>query len=344
MARLAKSHPLRIFFVSGVISIGALLAVGVGLGPSALMTAVVLVLIEITFSFENAIINAKVLSSVSKFWRQLFITLGVLIAVVGMRLLFPLLVVSITAQLPFTGVIDIALNHPAQYAKALGAAHISIAAFGGMFLLMLSLSFFLDRHRRVRWIDIIERPLQDMSRWWTYTLACVLALIGISLLVDNTTAFEVFVAGGSGIVLYLLIHGFAELFSRQQRKVPGRALKSGVAGLTAFIYLEVLDASFSFDGVIGAFAVTSDVVLITLGLGIGALWVRSLTIFMVERRVLKEYRYLEHGAHYTIFILAIILLSGIFIEIPQFIAGIIGIVIVSLSVVSSLKYARLQRA
>lgn len=336
-----KTHPFRIFFFSVLITVLSLAAVAGYIGPQALFIAAVLILVEITFSFENAIINAKVLSGVSEFWRKIFITIGILIAVVGMRLVFPIVIVAITANLSMGAVVDLALNNPSQYAEELNSAHISIASFGGMFLMMLCLHFFFDAKRKIRWISIIEKPLQDMSRWWVYTAASLLILAAISLSPANHAQQETFVAGLIGIATYIIVHGLAELFARSQEKHAGsKVLKTGMAGFMAFLYLEVLDASFSFDSVIGAFAVTKDVVLIAIGLGIGALWVRSLTIFMVEHNVLHAYRYLEHGAHYTIGVLACVLLAGIFFDIPEVIAGVIGIIIITLSVASSIKASR----
>lgn len=331
------NHPFRIFFVSGFISLASLILVGLYMGWDKAFVALVLMLVEITFSFENAIINAKVLSTVSKFWQTIFITVGIFIAVFGMRLVFPIVIVMITAGLGVQQVIDLALNKPEEYALSLHNAHASIASFGGMFLLMLCLHFFFDKKRKVRWIDIIEKPLQDMSRWWMYTVVCLATIIVISLLPINPHPEEGFVAGLVGIATYLVIHGLAELFSHKENRHPNKQIiKTGLAGFMAFLYLEVLDASFSFDGVIGAFAVTKNVILIAIGLGIGALWVRSLTIFMVRRRVLHAYRYLEHGAHYTIGVLAIVLLIGLFVDIPELIAGVAGIMIVGTSIMSSI--------
>ncbi len=146
------------------------------------------------------------------------------------------------------------------------------------------------------------------------------------------------IAGISGVVTYLVIHGLSELFSKKYDNQAGSAvMKTGLAGFTAFIYLEVLDASFSFDGVIGAFAITKDVVLIAVGLGVGALWVRSLTLFMVRRKVLHAYRYLEHGAHYTITLLAFVLLAGLLFNFPEAIAGVAGLVIIGASIISSVR-------
>ncbi len=335
---LTKTHPFRIFFISGLVTLLSLAAIGGYMGPDALFIAAVLILVEITFSFENAIINAKVLAGVSEFWRKIFITVGILIAVVGMRLVFPIAIVAITAGLSMPDVVNLALNQPDRYAAELNEAHISIAAFGGMFLLMLCLHFFFDPKRKVNWINIIEKPLQSMSKWWLYTAICMVILVILTLLPANHEPQETFTAGLIGIITYIAIHGLAELFARKQGIDAGsKVLKTGMAGFMAFMYLEVLDASFSFDGVIGAFAVTKDVVLIAIGLGIGALWVRSLTIFMVEHHVLHAYRYLEHGAHYTIGVLSVVLLTGIFFDIPEVIAGVIGLIIISASVVSSVR-------
>lgn len=343
MPNTRKKHPVRIFFISALITILSLAGVGGFLGPEALFIAAVLILVEITFSFENAIINAKVLSGVSEFWRKIFITIGILIAVVGMRLVFPIVIVAITAGLSMGAVVNLALNKPDLYAAELNEAHVSIAAFGGMFLLMLCLHFFFDTKRKIHWINVIEKPLQDMSRWWLYTATSFVILLILTLLPANHDPEETFIAGLVGIITYVVIHGLAELFAKsQEQKAGDKVLKTGMAGFMAFLYLEVLDASFSFDSVIGAFAVTKDVVLIAIGLGIGALWVRSLTIFMVEHKVLHAYRYLEHGAHYTIGVLAAVLLAGIFFDISEIIAGVAGLIIISLSVFSSVAASRAE--
>ncbi|MDQ5932230.1 MAG: hypothetical protein QG649_315 [Patescibacteria group bacterium] len=323
----------------------SLAAVAGFMSVEALFIAAVLILVEVTFSFENAIINAKVLSGVSVFWRKIFITIGILIAVVGMRLVFPIVIVAVTAGLPMPAVVDLALNNPERYAHELHDAHIPIAAFGGMFLLMLCLHFFLDSSRKIHWINIIEKPLQSMSRWWLYTAISLVVLIILTLLPMNPSPQETLTAGLVGIATYIIIHGLAELFARRQNVGKhANVLKTGMAGFMSFLYLEVLDASFSFDSVIGAFAVTKDVVLIAIGLGIGAIWVRSLTIFMVEHQVLHAYRFLEHGAHYTIGVLSVVLLAGIFYNVPEIIAGVIGIGIITASIVSSIRINRAKHA
>lgn len=343
---LQPHHSFRIFFISVFVTIAAILSVWHFFGPQKAFIVFVLVLVEVTFSFENAIINAKVLSTVSRFWQQMFMTVGIFIAVFGMRLVFPIVIVMITASLPANQVIDLALNQPDRYAHELNDAHASIASFGGMFLLMLALHFFFDPKRHVRWINVIEKPLQDMSRWWLYTMVCLTTNITIALMPWNPHPNETLIAGFIGIATYIVVHGLAELFAKQQAnsKQKGKMVaRTGMAGFMSFIYLEILDASFSFDGVIGAFAVTKEVLIIAIGLGIGALWVRSLTIFMVRKSVLHAYRYLEHGAHYTISILAMVLLVGIFVDIPEIIAGIAGLIIISLSIISSIAFSKNER-
>lgn len=118
----------------------------------------------------------------------------------------------------------------------------------------------------------------------------------------------------------------------------GDIIKRG--GIGGFLYLEVLDASFSFDGVIGAFAITKDVVIIMLGLAIGAMFVRSMTVFLVRKGTLDEFVYLEHGAHYAIGILAVIMLVSMKFHIPEIFTGLIGVAFILASLWSSIRYKR----
>jgi hypothetical protein len=163
----------------------------------------------------------------------------------------------------------------------------------------------------------------------------------VSVLPSNHHPKETIIAGIVGIVTYLIISALSAFFTKQHEKSEKLAgkklLKTGMAGFSAFIYLEVLDASFSLDGVIGAFAVTQNVILIAIGLGVGAVWVRSMTLYMVRHKVLHAYPYIEHGAHYTIGVLALVLLLGLFFSIPEAVAGGVGVFIIVASIISSKK-------
>lgn len=348
-ALLVRHSPFRIFFASAFITITSLVLVYIYMGPAAAFVALMLMIIEITFSFDNAIINARVLATMSPFWQKMFITVGMLIAVFGMRVVFPIVIVIFTAGLSWNEVISLALNDPDKYAEVLHKAHPSIASFGGMFLLMLTLHFFFDNSRTINWLGKIERPMQVIGRKWLHAVVCSFILIILTFLPFNHHPNETLIAGLAGIITYAVIHGASEVFTKHRelsakKKGAKMVQAAGMAGFISFMYLEILDASFSFDGVIGAFAVTKDVILIAIGLGIGALWVRSLTLYLVHHKVLDMYRYLEHGAHYVIGILAATLLFGLFYEIPEAIAGLIGIVVIGFSIANSITYNKLQAA
>jgi len=336
-ASSSGSSALRIFGFSLVASLAILVSVLLGLGGGALLITLILAVVEITFSFDNAIINAKVLGKVSAMWQTVFLTAGILIAIFGMRVVFPIVIVMITASLGWSQVVDLALHHSHEYAHHLEQAHASIAAFGGAFLLMLALTFFLDDERDVHWIAVVERQLSRFSHWLVAPALAVLLVLGVASLPANTHGTETITAGLLGAATYILLQVMNSLFDRLQGSQNNDAKQTGMTALMSLLYLEILDASFSFDGVIGAFAITSNIVLIAAGLGIGALWVRSLTVFMVRRHTLGRYAYIEHGAHYTVLILALILLASIMWNISDYIPGLIGVGVITASIAASVR-------
>jgi uncharacterized protein len=194
---------LRFFGTSLVITILSIIIAGVELGPAAVFTIIVLIAIEIAFSFDNAVINAKVLERLSRFWQQLFLTVGMIIAIVGMRFVFPILIVMITADLSWSVVIDDALNHPETYAKHLEEAHAAISSFGGAFLLTLSFYFLFDTARKELWLKTLERNLQKGGYAWMPPLLAALTVIVVSLFAgsDSVTVIR---AGLAGVVSYTL--------------------------------------------------------------------------------------------------------------------------------------------
>lgn len=346
MKKFLPPHLIRSFLGSISISLLALVLVYIYMGWQAAFVTLVLMVIEITFSFDNAIVNAKVLNTMSYFWQRIFMTIGILVAVFGMRIVFPIVVVMITAGLSWGQVVDLALNDAPAYAAALGSSHTSIASFGSMFLLMLALHFFFDSSRHVHWNKTFEPLMQRLGRWWLPS-AVSAVLLGLAALIPfNHHPKDTLVAGGFGILTYLAVAGLSHIFTKQHEKAEKKAgkkmLKTGMAGFSAFLYLEVLDASFSLDGVIGAFAITPNVVLIAIGLGVGAVWVRSLTIYMVRHQVLHAFRYLEHGAHYTIMVLSLILILSLFVNVPEAVAGVIGVSIIVASIIASRKADKLE--
>lgn len=331
---LHSHSPLRIFGFSVSVTLISFVLIGYYLGPAALLIALILVAVELAFSFDNAIINAKILKTMSPFWQKLFLTVGILIAVLGMRVVFPIVIVMISADLSWSSVVNLALNEPLLYADELDLARPAISAFGGGFLLMLALHFFINDHRETLWIKYIERPLMRSARWWMPAFIALVVIGIFAALPFNLHPVETLQSGFAGIGLYLVLNFFTEWVA----KIAGKDMnvkRVGWAGFLTFLYLEVLDASFSFDGVIGAFAITNDVVIIAAGLGIGAIWVRSLTVYMVRRGTLDTYKYLEHGAHYAVFVLAATMLLGLIVHVPEILIGVLGLGLIFASIIAS---------
>ncbi|MER5433412.1 DUF475 domain-containing protein [Streptomyces sp. NPDC002588] len=346
-----------------ITALGLVAAVFYG-GWEALGIVAILTILEISLSFDNAVVNAGILKKMNAFWQKIFLTVGVLIAVFGMRLVFPVVIVALSAKIGPIDAVDLALNDKDHYQELVTDAHPAIAAFGGMFLLMIFLDFIFE-DRDIQWLRWIERPLAKLGK--VDMLAVCIALI--VLLVTSFTfathahqhggghvdkAQTVLISGIAGLITYMVVGGLSGYFEdkleeEEEReheaeeeaartgKPKSAVLLAGQAAFFMFLYLEVLDASFSFDGVIGAFAITNDIVLMALGLGIGAMYVRSLTVYLVRQGTLDDYVYLEHGAHYAIGALAVILMVTIQYQINEVITGLVGVVLIAWSFWSSVR-------
>jgi hypothetical protein len=307
----------------------------------ALWITAVLGVLEVSLSFDNAVVNATVLRHWNDFWRKLFLTVGILVAVFGMRLLFPLVIVAAATGLGLVDVWHMAINTPAEYARHLGDHHAEVSAFGGAFLLLVFLNFLFDDEKELHWLGWIERKV---GQYGTEGLAVLLALGAVfasMTLVPESRKLAVLIAGMVGVLVYIgvdWVSGLLESGEEGADPALGKLVSQGSIG--GFLYLEVLDASFSFDGVIGAFAITNDVVIIMLGLAIGAMFVRSLTVYLVHRGTLEEFVFLEHGAHYAIGILALIMFASVEYEIPEWFTGLSGVAFIVVSLWSSIRHKR----
>ncbi|MEF8707683.1 MAG: DUF475 domain-containing protein [Candidatus Accumulibacter propinquus] len=311
-------------------------------GVATMTLALLLGIMEVSLSFDNAVVNASVLKEMDHKWRQIFLTVGILIAVFGMRLLFPIVVVAVATGQSMIDVAQMALKTPDEYARHLNDAHAGIASFGGMFLLLVFLSFLFDEGKEIHWLGRVEELLAKLGKLESVGIICALGALLLAqafLPIDAATRLLVVVAGIGGVFLYVVVDSLGGFFEEEEESgaVGNVAKRSGVMG---FLYLEVLDASFSFDGVIGAFAVTRDVVIIMLGLAIGAMFVRSLTVYLVEKGTLDEYVFLEHGAHYAIGALAFIMFGSIVWHISEVVTGLIGVGFIVVAFTSSLIYKK----
>lgn len=335
MRLFSPNHPFRIFWFSGLVTIvlGVLVAMYGSL--TDLWLYAILVVLEVTFSFDNAVINSRVLSRMSRLWQTLFLTIGIFIAVFVVRFALPIIIVMAAGSSSFMEVLNLALYQPDEYSHLLHDASASINAFGGVFLLMIGISYFFDRKKDIYWLSAIEEKLSSAARFTYLKLTSMLVLtVILYLTVDEGHRQVVLLAALAGIVLHSGLHMMSTYFHEKHKAVTRQV---GWAALASFLYLEVLDASFSFDSVIGAFAITSSVLLIITGLGAGAIWVRSLTIYLLRSGTLTKYRYLEHGAHWAILALGIMMILKLYgIELPEWIVGSLGLVFIGTAVLSSI--------
>ncbi len=309
-----------------------------GSGLTCVFIALVLGVLEVSLSFDNAVVNAMKLEKMSEKWRHRFITWGIAIAVFGMRFLFPILVVAIFAKLSMLEVLKIATTNADKYAYYLHQTHAPIVTFGGLFLVMLFLNYFFNHKKDVHWIRIVEAPLAHLDHLKGIEIVLALfMLLTTQYFVSAEQKLPVMIAGIAGIITYLLIEGFTHYLERHEemRLAACEGKQIACTGLISFIYLELIDASFSLDGVLGAFALSKDIIIITIGLSIGAMFVRSLTILLVEKKTLAQFVYLEHGAHWAIGALAGLMLISTVKEVPEVITGLIGLGFIVAAFISS---------
>ena len=179
------------------------------------------------------------------------------------------------------------MTDSAKYAHYLHETHAPIVTFGGLFLIMLFLTYFFNHEKEVHWIKFIEAPLSHLDH--VKGIEIILSLVIVLFLqsfMPEEVKIPVMISGIAGIVTFLAIDGVAHYLEKHEEMRVAKCASDAVkcTGLISFIYLELIDASFSLDGVLGAFALSNDVIIITIGLAIGAMFVRSLTIMLVETK------------------------------------------------------------
>lgn len=318
------------FIFSGVALVVAYL---VG-GFKAALTVLFLTILETSLSFDNAVVNAGVLKNWNRRWRRRFLTWGMFVAVFGMRLIFPMVIVAVVGKMNPIKTVELAWYAPNEYGKILESAHHQISAFGATFLLMVFFNFFVAKHKTEHWLQIIEKPLTRLGKMEAIEAALTLMiLLAAASALDEPLRGEFMEAGIWGIVTFIFSKGMAALLGGEQEEGKTHIIRQGVSG---FLYLELIDSSFSFDGVVGAFALTNNLLMIMLGLGAGAMFVRSFTVLLVDNRTLLHYRYLEHGAFWAIGALAFMMLIGVGMQVPEAVTGLIGAALIAAALVSSI--------
>lgn len=279
-----------------------------------------LVLFETVTSVDNAIINAQVLSTMGQKARRWFLLWGMISSVFLVRGLLPWVIVwAINPSLGPMGALTAALSSDPAVISAIDNAAPILLSGGGVFLIFLFFHWlFLEpKHFGLR----VERFFYSQGVWFYAVVSVVLAVaVWFALPINPLMAFGVVV----GSTVFFITHGFKENAKEQEEKL----LTVSRSDVSKIFYLEVIDATFSIDGVIGAFAFTLVVPLILLGNGIGAIVVRQLTVSNIDR--IKKYLYLKNGAMYSILILGTIMLLDSFgFHIPSWLspivtAGVVG--------------------
>ena len=282
-----------------------------------------LVVFEVVNSVDNAVVNATVLKTMSVLWRKRFLLIGIITSVFLVRFLLPLLIVWISV--PTMSVSDIFLAFSGQSdiaAKAIELQKPIILMFGGVFLLYLYFHWlFLEKKEPL----FIERYLKEKHGVWFFAFAAISLVVIMYLARANPM---VMLAAAIGSATFFILYGLKETAESSERNMM--AGSSELSDLSKFVYLEVLDTTFSFDGVVGAFAFTINLLFILIGLGIGAIVVRELTIKGID--TIGKYKYLKNGALSSIGFLGLFMLVESFgIELPSYIPTTITFIVIGIA-------------
>jgi len=330
-------------------------AVGLGVsfwlgGMQSAMVVAMLALLEVALSFDNAVVNATVLRRFNEYWQKLFLSLGIIIAVLGMRLVIPMVVlVAATGQSP-ARVLSRSVHDPNNFGHEIARVQPLIAAFGGVFLLMIFTDYFLDDHDQ-RWLSWFEDRAAALAVRVGVRRLAAAQITGVALFLaiaaltfGHKHPAGVPAAGLIGLVSYLAIKHLSDTAADKSETLADeagdKAPPTGRQALILFCYLELLDATFSSDSVMGGFSVTVDIALFTIGLGIGAAYVRCLTVYLVRRKTLERYVYVEHGAYYSIGVLAVLLLVEIWHDVPDWFASLAGTSMIAAAYAHSALHSR----
>ncbi len=281
-----------------------------------IMTILGLCVFEVITSIDNAVINAEVLSGMSKKARRWFLTYGFFFAVFVVRGLLPFLIIwAATPSLGPIEVLGVSISGSEAAKEAIEHTAPLLLLGGGVFLIFLFFNWLFLEPKNFGLRG--EKFFQGQGAWFFAIVSVLLAVIVyLALKVDDMLAFSAVI----GSTAFFIIHGFRQFAEQQEAKLLDK--KNKMSDVSKIAYLEVLDTTFSIDGVVGAFAFTFSVPFILIGNGIGALILRKLTISNIDR--IKQYKFLKNGAMYSIFFLgAIMSLHAFHIEVPPYVSPII---------------------
>ena len=288
---------------------------------SALLTIVGLAVFEIITSIDNAIINANVLATMSKRARRWFLLWGMIFAVLVVRGLLPFLIIFLTdPSQSFSHILGSVFSGDSSSAHIIEHSSRVLLTGGGIFLVFLFLHWVFLEEKNFAFG--IERVIQKQGVWFYAIISVILlAVVWIAIATSPILAIGAVVGSTS----FFIIHGVREQAEKQEKKLQNTT--NAMSDISKILYLEILDATFSIDGVVGAFAFTFSVILILIGNGIGAIVLRQLTVGNIDR--IQKYKYLRNGAMYSIFVLgSLMLLNGLGHETPSWLSPLITLLIV----------------
>jgi len=288
---------------------------------TAIFTIIGLSLFETVSSVDNAIINAEVLSTMSKRARRWFLTWGIFIAVFVVRGVLPFAVIwAFNPSLTLWQVFSAAWSSNPLVQESIHKSGPILLVAGGVFLLFLFLHWLFLEDKKIG-LPRTEKFFMAKGVWFYAVVSILLAIIAwFALKQSNLMGFGAVV----GSSLFFITHGFKQNAEMQEKKLLGNNAQSDLSKL---FFLEIIDTTFSLDGVLGAFAFTLSVPLILIGNGLGALLVRQLTISNIER--IKKYVYLKNGAMYSILVLGIIMILHSFgFKVPEYVSPLATVIII----------------
>jgi len=289
---------------------------------TAIFTIVGLTLFEAVSSVDNAIINAEVLGTMGKKARRWFLTWGMFIAVFMVRGLLPFLIIwAFNSSLSPGQVFSAAWSSNPLVQESIQKSAPILLVAGGVFLLFLFLHWIFLEDKRLG-LPRTEKFFMAKGVWFYAVVSILLAVISWFALQESTLMGFGAIVGSS---LFFITHGFKQNAEHQEKKLLSGS--SAQSDLSKLFFLEIIDTTFSIDGVLGAFAFTLSVPLILIGNGIGALVVRQVTIGNIER--IKKYVYLKNGAMYSILVLGVVMILHSFgAHIPEYLSPLLTIIII----------------
>jgi len=299
---------------------------------SVLFIVVGLCVFEVVSSIDNAVINAEVLGTMSEKGKKWFLLYGILFAVFIVRGLLPWVIVWATnTSLGPIGALTATFSNDPHIKESFETSTPILMLGGGVFLLFLFLHWLFIEDKNFG-LPVEEFFVKHGS--WYYAIVSVLLVVIVALALKYNSILALSAVIGSSA--FFITDGFKKNAEANEQQLLSK--KSDMSDISKILYLEIIDATFSIDGVLGAFAFTTSVPLIILGNGLGAIVVRQLTMGNIEN--IKKYVFLKNGAMYSILCLGMVMiLEGFKVEIPEYITPLVTILIIIFFFLKSKKHA-----